>query len=72
MAGNKFIPKFLYDRPGFTYSACGPFIKHCERIKKLKKTPGDLNYIYRKELYKACFANDAGYSDGNDLAKRTI
>ena len=37
LAGNKFMPKFIYDRPGFTYSASGPFIKHRERIQKLNK-----------------------------------
>ena len=33
---------------------------------------GDLNYIYKKELDKACFAHDAAYSDRKDIAKRTI
>ena len=28
--------------------------------------------MYRNELDKACFAHDAAYSDGKDLAKRTI
>ena len=28
--------------------------------------------IYRNELDKACFAHDAVYSDGEDLAKRSI
>ena len=28
--------------------------------------------IYRNELNKVCFANDAGYSDSKHLAKRTI
>ena len=25
-------------QPGFTYSACGPFTKHAERIKNFKQT----------------------------------
>ena len=50
---------------GFTYIACGPFTKHHERIKKLKES-GDLNYIYKNELDKACFAHDAVYSDSQD------
>ena len=38
-------------QPGFTYSACGPFTKHCERIKKIRKT-GNLKHLYRNELEK--------------------
>ena len=32
------------DKPGFTYSACGPFTKNKERIQKFKET-GDSRYI---------------------------
>ena len=56
---------------GFTYSVCGPFTKHRVRIQKFTET-GNLKYLYRKELYKACFAHNAAYSDSKDLAKRTI
>ena len=35
-------------QPGFTYSACGPFTKHRERIKNFEQT-GDTQYIYRNE-----------------------
>ena len=55
----------------FTYSACGPFNKHKQRIQKCKET-GDINYIYKKELDKACFAHDPAYSDSKDLTKRTV
>ena len=55
----------------FTYSACGPFIKHCERIRKFKETR-NLKHLYRNELDKACFARDTAYSVSTDLAKRTI
>ena len=41
-------------QPRFTYSACGPFTKNKERIKKIKKT-WDSSYIYQNELDKACF-----------------
>ena len=41
-------------QPQFVYSACGPFTKSKERIQKFKET-GDTKYIYRNELYKACF-----------------
>ena len=33
-------------KPGFTYSACGPFAKNKERIWKFNET-GDTKYIYR-------------------------
>ena len=32
----------------------------------------DLNYIYKNELYKACFAHDAAYSDSKDLGKGAV
>ena len=54
LAGDKFMPKMLLRQPQFVYSACGPFTKHKERIKKSKQT-GDTRYIYRNELDKACF-----------------
>ena len=58
-------------QPQFTYNACGPFTKHKQRIQKFKET-GDTNYIYKNELDKACFAQDASYSDSKDLMKRTV
>ena len=40
LAADKFVPGMHLRQPGFTYSACGPFIKNRkkERIKKLKET----------------------------------
>ena len=58
-------------QPQFTYNTCGPFTKHKQRIKKFKET-GDTNYIYKNELDKACFANDAAYSDSKNITRRTI
>ena len=37
LTGYKFVPKLHLKQPGFTYSACGTFTKHRERIQKLKK-----------------------------------
>ena len=54
VAGDKFMPEMHLQQPGFTYSACGPFTKLTERIKKFEQT-GDTQYIYRNELDKACF-----------------
>ena len=71
LAGDKFMPEMHLRQPQFTYSACGPFTKHKQRIEKFKET-GDTNYIYKSELHKACFAHDATYSDSKDLIKRTV
>ena len=70
LARDKFMPDMHLRQPQFTYSACGPFTKHKQRIQKFKET-GDTNYIYKNELDKACFAHDAAYSDSKDLTKRT-
>ena len=37
LAGDKFTPEIHLRQPGFTYSACGPFTKNKERIKKYRK-----------------------------------
>ena len=68
---DKFMPELDLKQPGFTYSACGPFTKHLERIQKFRETV-NLKHLYRNELNEACFAHDAVYSDNNDLAKKTI
>ena len=65
LAGDKFMPEMHLRQPQFTYSACGPFTKHKQRIQKFKET-GDT------ELDKACFAHDAAYSHSKDLTKRTV
>ena len=64
------MPEMHLRQPQSTYSACGPFTKHKQRIQKFKET-GDTNYIYKNELDKACFAHDAAYSDSKDLTKKT-
>ena len=66
-AGDKFMP---LKRPGFTYSACGPFTRNKQRIQKLMQT-GDTYYIYKNELDKACFQHDMSYGDFKDLKRRT-
>ena len=70
-AGDKFMPEIHLRQPQFTYSACGPFTKHEQRIQKFKVT-GDTNYVFKNELDKACFIHDAAYYDSKDLTKRTI
>ena len=71
LTGNKFMPELHLKESGFTYSACGPFTKHRDKIKKFRETC-NLKHLYRNELDKACFAHDAEYSDSKYLAKRTI
>ena len=70
LAGDTFLPEMHLKQPGFTYSACGPFTKNKERIKKIKETV-DTSYIYKNELDKACFQHDMAYGDFKDLARRT-
>ena len=67
---DKFMPKMHLKQPGFTYSACGPFPKNKERIKKFMQT-GNTNFIYKNELDKACFQHDIAYSKRKGLIKRT-
>ena len=43
LAGDKFMPEIHLRQPQFTYSACGPFTWHEERIQKFKETV-DTNY----------------------------
>ena len=76
LAGDKFMSEMHLKqpaalvKPGFTYSACGPFTKNKERTQKFKET-GDTNYIYKNELHKDYFQHDMAYGDFRDLARRT-
>ena len=70
LAGDKFTPEMRLRQLQFVYSACVPFTRHKEKIKKFKQT-GDTRYIYRNELDKACFQHDSAYADYKDLINRT-
>ena len=70
LAGDKFMPEGHLRQSRFVYSACGPFTRHKEKIKKFKQT-GDTRYIYRNELDKACFQHDSAYAEHKDLINRT-
>ena len=70
LVGDKFMPEMHLRQPQFVYSACGPFTRHKERIKEFKRT-GDMRYIYRNELNKACFQHNSAYVDHKDLINRT-
>ena len=69
------MPKMHLRQPGFTYSACAPFTKSKEWMKKFKET-GDSRYIYiyiyQNELNKACFQHGMAYRDFKDLNRRTF
>ena len=70
LVGDKFMPEMYLKQPGFTYSACGPFIKNKQGIQKFRQT-GDTNYIYKNEFDEACFQHDMAYGKYKDLQKRT-
>ena len=71
MTGEKFMLELHLKQPGFTYSACGPFTKHRERIQKFREI-GNLKHLYINRLDNACFVHYVAYSDSKDLAKRAI
>ena len=54
LAGDKFMPKMHLKQLGFTYSTSGSFTKNKGKIQKFKET-GDMKYIYKNDLDKACF-----------------
>ena len=68
LVGDKFMPEMHLRQPGFTYSACGPFTKNKERIEKFMET-GNTDFIYRKELDKACCQHDMAYGKAKDLVR---
>ena len=63
LAGDKFMPEMHLRQPQFVYSACGPFTRHKEKIKKFKQT-GDTRD-------KAHFQHDSAYADNKDLINST-
>ena len=53
LVGDKFMPEMHLKQPGFTYSACGPFIKSKERIDKFMQT--ELEFELKMNLIKLVF-----------------
>ena len=70
LAGDKFMPEMHLRQPCFTYSACGPFTKHKERIKQFMQTE-NTDFIYKNELDKASCQHDMAYGKAKDLVRRT-
>ena len=68
LTGDKFMHELHLRQPRFTYSACGSFSKHRERIRKFPET-SNLKHIHKNELDKACFSHDPAYSDSKDLTE---
>ena len=48
LTGDTFMPELHLKKPRFTYSACGSFTKHCERIQKFREI-GNLKHLHRNE-----------------------
>ena len=56
LASDKFMPELHLKQPGFTYSACGPFIRNKERIEKIMQTV-NTDFISKKtNLIKLVFS----------------
>ena len=56
LAGDKFMPELHLKQPGFTYSACGSFIRNKERIEKIMQTV-NTDFISKKtNLIKLVFS----------------
>ena len=70
LVGDKFMLEMHLKEPGFTYGAYEPFTENKERIQQFKET-GDISYIYKNELDKACFQHDMAYGAFKDIARRT-
>ena len=69
LIADQFMPELHLKEPGSTYSACGPFTNHRERIQKFIET-GNWKHLHSNKLDKACFAHDAAYSDSKDLKNK--
>ena len=67
---DKFMLELYCRQPGFTYSVCRLFTKHCERILKFTEI-GNLNYIHTNDTDTACFVLDA-VNISKDLPTRTV
>ena len=70
LVGDKFMPEMHLKQAGFTYSACGPFIKNRERIEKFMKTR-NTDFIYKNDFDKACYQHDMAYGKAKDLIRKT-
>ena len=70
LAETIFTLKLHLKHPG-SYSACGQFTKHRERIPIFTEA-GNLKHLHKNEIFKGCFTHDAAHSDSKDLAQITF
>ena len=70
-ASDKFMLELHLKQPELTYSACGPFTRNKERIKKFMRTGNTNLFIEMSMINKACFQHDIAYGKSKDLAKTT-
>ena len=70
LTGDKFMPKMHLKQLRFPYSAWGPFTKNKEIFEKFMKT-GNIDFIYKNELDKACFQHDMACGNFKGLTRRT-
>ena len=47
LVGDKSMPEMHLKQPGFTYSACSPFTKNKERIKKFMAPGNKTRYLQK-------------------------
>ena len=71
LVGEKFMLEMHLKQPGFTYSACGLFIKNKERIEKFMQT-GNINFICTNELDEACFQHDMVMANQKIYKKKSV
>ena len=55
LAGDKFVLEMHLKQPGFTYSACDPFTKNKERMKKKERNRRIKIYLL-KRIKKGLFS----------------
>ena len=71
LEGDNFMPKIYLRQPRFTYSACGPFAKHKERIQIFKAIWHPI-YFYQDELDKSCSQHERAYANFKDRPRGAV
>ena len=70
LIGEKFMPEIhLWDHKVKKYSACGPFIRHQQRIDQFM-TDERLSHIAKNKLDATCFRQDSAYNKYKDSVNR--
>ena len=70
LIGDKFMPEMhLWDPKAKTYSACGSFTRHQQRINDFMKDE-KISHIAKNRLDAACFQHDSAYNKYKDSLNR--